>query len=77
MRSTAHGPLRIGIIGCGNVLSAYRAVIGQLRVRGWVEVKPTDPATLGLAGAQPLIRVERVRQTVRKSKTIKWARALS
>src|SRR5436190_8579673 len=27
-------PVRIGIIGCGNVLSAYRATIDKLRLRG-------------------------------------------
>src|SRR6266850_8467947 len=31
-------PLRIGIIGCGNVLSAYRATIDKLRLRGAAEV---------------------------------------
>src|SRR5262245_58872304 len=30
--------VRLGIIGCGNVLSAYRAVIDRLRARGLVEV---------------------------------------
>jgi predicted dehydrogenase len=30
--------VRIGIIGCGNVLSAYRAAIDKLRVRGLAEV---------------------------------------
>jgi predicted transposase YbfD/YdcC len=34
-------------------------------------VQPTDPLTMGLAGAHQVIRVERVRQTVRKGKTIK------
>ena len=34
-------------------------------------MQPTDPATLGLAGARQIIRIERVRQTVRKGKTIK------
>lgn len=34
-------------------------------------MQPTDPATLGLAGARQVIRIERVRQTVRKGKTIK------
>jgi predicted transposase YbfD/YdcC len=34
-------------------------------------VQPTDPATLGLAGARQVIRVQRVRQTVRQGKTIK------
>lgn len=28
-------PLRLGIIGCGNVLGAYRAIIDRLRSRGW------------------------------------------
>jgi len=32
---------------------------------------PTDPATLGLAGAEQLIRLERVRETVRKGQVIK------
>src|SRR6266705_2827417 len=27
-------PVRIGIIGCGNVLSAYRASLDKLRIRG-------------------------------------------
>jgi len=31
-------PLRLGVIGCGNVLSAYRAAIDKLRLRGAVEV---------------------------------------
>ena len=31
-------PVRIGIIGCGNVLSAYRAAIDKLRARGLAEV---------------------------------------
>jgi len=31
-------PLRLGIIGCGNVLSAYRAAADKLRARGWAEV---------------------------------------
>jgi len=30
-------PLRLGVIGCGNVLSAYRAAIDKLRARGEVE----------------------------------------
>ena len=34
-------------------------------------MQPTDPATLGLAGARQVIRVERVRQTVRNGKTVK------
>jgi predicted dehydrogenase len=31
-------PVRLGIIGCGNVLSAYRAEIDRLRVKGMAEV---------------------------------------
>jgi predicted dehydrogenase len=31
-------PIRLGIVGCGNVLSAYRAAIDKLRARGAVEV---------------------------------------
>jgi predicted dehydrogenase len=31
-------PIRIGIIGCGDVLSAYMAMAGKLRQRGLVEV---------------------------------------
>lgn len=31
-------PVRIGVIGCGNVLSAYRATIDKLRLRGEAEV---------------------------------------
>jgi predicted dehydrogenase len=31
-------PVRIGIIGCGNVLGAYRAAIDKLRLRGIAEV---------------------------------------
>jgi predicted dehydrogenase len=31
-------PVRIGILGCGNVLGAYLAAIDKLRWRGWVEV---------------------------------------
>src|SRR5262245_26778663 len=31
-------PIHIGIIGCGNVLSAYRAAIDRLRTRGLAEV---------------------------------------
>src|SRR5687768_4013262 len=31
-------PLRLGVIGCGNVLSAYRTVIDKLRARGDAEV---------------------------------------
>jgi predicted transposase YbfD/YdcC len=34
-------------------------------------VQPIDPATLGLAGARQVIRVERVRHTLRKGQTIK------
>ena len=30
-------PLRLGIIGCGNVLTAYGPAIQQLRIRGWAE----------------------------------------
>src|SRR5437667_280948 len=31
-------PVRIGIIGCGNVLRAYRASLDKLRLRGAAEV---------------------------------------
>lgn len=31
-------PIRIGVIGCGNVLSAYRGTIDKLRARGLAEV---------------------------------------
>jgi predicted dehydrogenase len=31
-------PVQLGVIGCGNVLSAYRATIDKLRLRGNVEV---------------------------------------
>ena len=31
-------PVRLGVIGCGNVLSAYQAIIEKLRGRGTVEV---------------------------------------
>lgn len=31
-------PIRLGVIGCGNVLSAYRVVIDKLRARAAVEV---------------------------------------
>ncbi|HZN56752.1 MAG TPA: Gfo/Idh/MocA family oxidoreductase [Planctomycetota bacterium] len=31
-------PVRLGVVGCGNVLSAYRAAIERLRMRGWVDV---------------------------------------
>ncbi len=31
-------PLRLGVIGCGNVLGAYRPIIDRLRVKGEVEV---------------------------------------
>jgi predicted dehydrogenase len=31
-------PLRLGVIGCGNVLSAYRTALDKLRARGAVEV---------------------------------------
>ncbi|HAB15119.1 MAG TPA: Gfo/Idh/MocA family oxidoreductase [Verrucomicrobiota bacterium] len=31
-------PLRLGIIGCGNVLSAYRAAADKLKARGWAEI---------------------------------------
>ncbi len=50
-------PLRLGIVGCGNVLSAYRAAIDTLRVRGLAEPviacgreaqRATACATLGL-----------------------------
>ncbi|HAM73597.1 MAG TPA: gfo/Idh/MocA family oxidoreductase [Verrucomicrobiales bacterium] len=33
-----NGPLRLGVIGCGNVLEAYRASIERLRGAGKVEV---------------------------------------
>ncbi|MBI4659676.1 MAG: Gfo/Idh/MocA family oxidoreductase [Verrucomicrobia bacterium] len=35
---TANRPIRLGIIGCGNVLSAYRSAIDRLRLRGLAEV---------------------------------------
>lgn len=35
---TAAGPVRLGFIGCGNVLSAYRTTVDRLRSRGWAEV---------------------------------------
>ena len=35
---SAADPVRIGIIGCGNVLGAYRAAIDPLRLRGLAEV---------------------------------------
>ena len=41
MKSTEHSipqPLRLGVIGCGNVLSAYRTVIDRQRARGAVGV---------------------------------------
>jgi len=31
-------PIRLGVIGCGNVMGAYRATIDRLRARGAVEV---------------------------------------
>ncbi len=31
-------PIRIGVIGCGNVLAAYRATIDKLRARGQAQV---------------------------------------
>ncbi len=31
-------PVKIGLVGCGNVLGAYRTAIERLRLRGWVEV---------------------------------------
>src|SRR5688572_26945798 len=31
-------PVRLGIIGCGNVWPAYRAIIDKLRLRGLAEV---------------------------------------
>lgn len=31
-------PIRLGLIGCGNVLSAYRASIDKLRLRGLAEI---------------------------------------
>src|SRR5262245_34821449 len=31
-------PVRIGVIGCGNVLSAYRTPLEKLRMRGLAEV---------------------------------------
>ncbi len=34
----SQAPLRLGVIGCGNVLSAYRSVIDPLRAQGIVEV---------------------------------------
>jgi predicted dehydrogenase len=36
--ASANRPIRIGVIGCGNVLSAYRATIDKLRARRRVEV---------------------------------------
>jgi|ERR1043166_393277 predicted transposase YbfD/YdcC len=33
-------------------------------------VQPTDPETIGLAGARQLLRAERIRQTIRKGHTI-------
>ncbi|MBL9172067.1 MAG: Gfo/Idh/MocA family oxidoreductase [Verrucomicrobiales bacterium] len=35
---TAVRPVRLGFIGCGNVLSAYRTTVDRLRARGWAEV---------------------------------------
>ena len=31
-------PVRIGVIGCGNVFSAYRAIIEKLEVRGLAQL---------------------------------------
>jgi predicted transposase YbfD/YdcC len=39
-------------------------------------VLPTDPLTMGLAGVRQVIRVERIRQTVRKGKTIKMEKEM-
>lgn len=36
-----------------------------------MQVKPTDPETIGLAGARQVIRLERIRQTIRKGEVIK------
>ena len=36
--ATAERPVRLGFIGCGNVLSAYRTTVDRLRARGWAEV---------------------------------------
>ena len=38
---------------------------------------PTDPATLGLAGAEQLIRLERIRETVRKGQVIKTEKEIA
>src|SRR5687767_1667342 len=37
-RERCEPPARIGIIGCGNVLSAYRLALEKLRARGWADV---------------------------------------
>jgi len=36
--TTAPPPVRIGVIGCGNVMGAYRMVLDKLRTRGWARV---------------------------------------
>jgi predicted transposase YbfD/YdcC len=43
---------------------------GRIELRS-IRTRPTDPATLGLAGTQQLIRLERIRQTVRQGQIMK------
>ena len=52
-------PVRIGIIGCGNVLSAYRATIDKLRLRGAAEVVIACGRTSQRGGACVELGVQR------------------
>jgi predicted dehydrogenase len=65
--SASTEPVRIGVIGCGNVLSAYRAPIDKLRARGRVQVTRAcgregqrSAACAELPGVEFTIRAEEV-----------------
>ncbi|MBN8248279.1 MAG: Gfo/Idh/MocA family oxidoreductase [Verrucomicrobia bacterium] len=45
-------PVRIGVIGCGNVMGAYRMTLDRLRTRGW--------ATVSVACGRPAQRDEAI-----------------
>jgi predicted dehydrogenase len=51
--------VRLGIIGCGNVLGAYRAAIDKLRLRNTVEVSLACGRERQRAATQAELRVER------------------
>ncbi len=52
-------PVRIGIIGCGNVLSAYRASLDKLRLRGAAEAVMACGRAAQRAAACDQLRIQR------------------